>query len=212
MRACVVSLVLVWGFLHPVYSKGFRDCVDGTVIGCDSRQWKEKTVLSISSGEYEDNQNYWRNSLYIGVRIKPGLALTDSSELRVIPKVGLASVYYTGDGLLDIVVEGRVENRNRSPFDIAVGIQPGVHINFSRSYLHAWTLLIPFSASWRRIELQYTPGFTFPMGESRKDVFAGHTTHSSRFAFIPLSFGLTVRVGKMDIKRRRDRSREKGHE
>ena len=194
MKIYITILFLLGTYVFPTYSIDFSNSVDGIIIGYNGGPWKEKTELSLSSGVHVEKQNYWCNRALLGVRLKPGVMLTEKSDLRIIPKLGIASVFYTGDALMDFGIEGRIENRNNSPFTFSAGIQPGIAKNFTRKYLHSWYLHIPLSAAWRWLEVQYTPGLSFPMGEKRGKVFAGHSTHSTRFAFLPFSFGVHFRI------------------
>lgn len=182
--------------LSTITFAGGGKIMDGFFVGVQSGIWAEEMRLSITSGDHVEKQNYWRNSVIVGVRLKPGVALSNNAQITLIPSLGIGSVFYTGDGLIRIGLEGNIELANKSSFVFSAGLLLHVNINFSRPYLSASGVLIPLSASWRRLRITYAPGLLLPMGKNEEKVFAGSKTQKARVAFTPLSFGLHIRVGQ----------------
>jgi len=50
---------------------GGNKLIDGFFMGVQSGIWAQEMRLSITSGNHVEKQNYWRNSVIAGVRLKP---------------------------------------------------------------------------------------------------------------------------------------------
>ena len=173
---------------HPFFN------VDGVMMGIQSGQWQEKTNLKLTSGKFTEDQNYWMNSLQFGLDISLNMEPLHSNTIYVLPQIGLGSVFYTGDFLMDFTVETGLENHGYSPLLFGVALGPNIKMNLTRSYLGSWGINLPLYLKWRRVMLRYTPSVGFPISKQEQKVFEGNTIHSVRTSFVPLSFGVFVEI------------------